>query len=127
MSGIGVTGVRQVALSVRDVDKAKGFYVGILGLTHLFDAGPELSFLDAGGLRIMLAPPEGGADAGKNSTLYYQVDDLDKAHAGAVSQGAEKVDDPHLIANMPDHELWMAFLRDPDGNLVGLLEERRPS
>jgi methylmalonyl-CoA/ethylmalonyl-CoA epimerase len=31
----------------------------------------------------------------------------------------------HLIAKMPDHELWMAFFRDPDGNLLALMSELR--
>ena len=27
------------------------------------------------------------------------------------------------IAKMPDHELWMGFLRDPDENLIGIMAE----
>jgi methylmalonyl-CoA/ethylmalonyl-CoA epimerase len=34
-------------------------------------------------------------------------------------------DEPHLIAKMPDHELWMTFFRDPDRNLHGLMSEVR--
>ena len=32
---------------------------------------------------------------------------------------------PQLAAKMPDHELWTGFVRDPDGNLIGLMEEKR--
>ena len=32
---------------------------------------------------------------------------------------------PQLAAKMHDHELWIGFLRDPDGNLLALMEERR--
>jgi hypothetical protein len=30
---------------------------------------------------------------------------------------------PHFVAKMPGHDLWMAFLRDPDRNLLGLMCE----
>jgi methylmalonyl-CoA/ethylmalonyl-CoA epimerase len=35
------------------------------------------------------------------------------------------VQPPHLVAKMPDHELWMAFLKDPDGNTLALMSEVR--
>jgi methylmalonyl-CoA/ethylmalonyl-CoA epimerase len=37
------------------------------------------------------------------------------------------VDEPHLIARLPDHDLWMAFCKDSEGNLLGLMSEIRPS
>jgi len=73
----------------------------------------------------MLSLPEGGGVVGRNSCVYFVVDDLSAAYSAALEKGADGADGPHLIAKMPDHELWMAFLRDPDGNLVGLMEERR--
>ncbi|MBL8088038.1 MAG: VOC family protein [Chthonomonas sp.] len=115
----------QVALCVADIERAKAFYVDVIGLTHLFDAGPKLCFLDAGGVRIMLSPPEGAGAPGANSVLYYRVADVDQVHSNAVRAGAVDAGAPHKIAQMPDHELWMAFVKDPDGNLVGLMEERR--
>jgi len=42
-----------------------------------------------------------------------------------LARGATGERAPQLTAKMPDHDLWMAFVRDPDGNLVGLMEERR--
>lgn len=30
-----------------------------------------------------------------------------------------------MLAKMPDHELWMAFFRDTEGNLLGLMSEVR--
>lgn len=121
-----ILGVGQVALAVSDVAAAKSFYADVVGLTHLFDAGPDLAFLDAGGLRIMLSKPEGLAEVGRNSVLYYRVASVDRAHTEALAKGAADAGAPHMIAQMPDHELWMGFIRDPDGNLVGLMEERRP-
>lgn len=122
---MNISRVGQIALNVGDMAAAKAFFVDALGLQHLFDAGPGLSFLSAGNVRIMLTLPEGAGVVGMNSCVYFQVEGLEEAYAEAVSKGAAGAGGPHLIAQMPDHELWMAFLRDPDGNLVGLMEERR--
>lgn len=117
--------IRQIALVVRDVDAALVFYRDILGLTFLFSAGADLAFLDAGGVRIMLSTPQGHGPVGTNSVLYFRVSDIDATHSALVARGATNERAPQLTAKMPDHELWIGFLRDPDGNLVGLLEERR--
>jgi predicted enzyme related to lactoylglutathione lyase len=117
--------VRQIALTVSDVAVAKQFYQGILGLTFLFDAGPNLAFLECGSLRIMLSTSQGAGAAGKNSTLYLQTSDAKTAYDAVVTAGAKPERGPQLTAKMPDHELWIGFVRDPDGNLVGLLEEKR--
>lgn len=121
-----VTGIRQIAVTVSDVEVALGFYRDVLGLTFLFSAGPQLAFLDAGGIRLMLSTPQGAGAVGANSTLYFTVSDIAATHAALVARGATSEREPQLSARMPDHELWIGFLRDPDGNLVGLLEERRP-
>jgi catechol 2,3-dioxygenase-like lactoylglutathione lyase family enzyme len=120
-----ISGIRQVAVTVSDIDSALGFYRDVLGLTFLFSAGTDLAFLDAGGVRIMLSTPQGAGAIGANSTLYFKVADIAEAHAAMVTRGATNERAPQLAARMPEHDLWLAFLRDPDGNLVGLLEERR--
>jgi methylmalonyl-CoA/ethylmalonyl-CoA epimerase len=107
------------------VAQAKRFYHEVLGLKLLFDAGPNLSFLAAGSVRIMLTKPEGAGEVGKNSILYFKTADADATFKAVVERGAKPEQAPHLVARMPDHELWMGFVRDPDGNLVGLMEERR--
>ena len=50
---------------------------------------------------------------------------MNATHAAVVSRGAKNERDPQLTAKMPDHELWIGFVRDPDGNLVGLMSEVR--
>ena len=120
-----VSEIRQIAVTVSDVDAALRFYRDVLGLTFLFSAGSDLAFLDAGGIRIMLTTSQGAGSVGANSTLYFKVSDIGATHAALLARGATGEREPQLTARMPDHELWMAFLRDPDGNLVGLLEERR--
>jgi methylmalonyl-CoA/ethylmalonyl-CoA epimerase len=67
-----------------------------------------------------------GAQAGNSSVLYYQVADLPSAFATLSERGVRFEREPHLVAKLPDHELWMAFLRDPDGNLLALMSEVRP-
>jgi catechol 2,3-dioxygenase-like lactoylglutathione lyase family enzyme len=117
--------IRQIALTVSNVDAALGFYRDVLGLTFLFSAGPGLAFLDAGGIRIMLSTPQGAGKVGANSILYFKVSDIVAAYNNLVARGATDERAPQLAAKMPDHELWTGFLRDPDGNLVGIMEEKR--
>lgn len=120
-----ITGIRQIAVTVSNVDDALGFYRDLLGLTSLFRAGPELAFLEVDGIRLMLTTPQCAGTVGANSVIYFSVTDIVATHAAFVGRGATSERVPQLAAKMPDHELWIGFLRDPDGNLVGLLEERR--
>ena len=125
MNSLVVPELGQVALAVRDVALAKRFYVGVLGLRPLFDAGPKLSFLGVGMVRLMLTMPEGAGEAGRNSVLYYRVAGLAEYYRRVVAAGAVPEREPQLAARMPDHELLPAFVRDPGGNLVGLMGGRR--
>jgi predicted enzyme related to lactoylglutathione lyase len=115
----------QVAITVSDVARAIVFYRDVLGLKFLFAAGPNLAFLAAGSVRIMLSTPQGHGEPGKNSVLYFNVNAIADAHAAVLARGATNERSPQLAAKMPDHELWIGFVRDPDGNLVGLMEEKR--
>ena len=117
--------IRQIAITVSDVDAAFAFYHEILGLDLLIRAGPNLAFLDANGVRIMLTTPQGAGAVGANSILYFDVKDIVAVHESMVQKGATSERAPELAAKMPDHDLWTGFLRDPDGNLVGLMEEKR--
>lgn len=122
---VKVSGLRQVAVVVKDVAASLPFYRDVLGLEFLFSPGPQLAFLAAGPVRIMLTTPQGHGSAGHNSILYFLVADVDNAHAAMVARGATGERAPQLTARMEDHDLWIGFLRDPDGNLVGLMEEKR--
>ena len=120
-----VSDIGQIAITVSDIDQAKAFYHGILGLKFLFDAGPNLSFLAAGSVRIMLTTSQGFGTTGTNSILYFKVSNVESAWAAITAAGATPERAPLLTAKMPDHELWIGFVRDPDGNRVGLMEEKR--
>ena len=117
----------QIALTVHDIDAAVAFYRDVLGLTLLFQAPPALAFLRAGDVRLMLTLPEDGpGPAGTASVLYFKVDGIVEVETALRDNGAPFDKGAHCIAVMPDHELWMAFFRDPSGNLLGLMEEKRP-
>jgi len=118
--GLGQVG--QIAIPVTDVERAIVFYRDVLGMRFLFQAPPGLGFFDCGGVRLMLDAPA-AALAGSASVLYYKVPDLHAAHETLLSRGVVFEAEPHLIARMPDHELWMAFFRDPDNNLLALMCE----
>lgn len=121
---ISLSEIGQIAITVRDVSVALPFYRDVLGLKFLFSPGPNLAFLSAGAVRLMLSTPQGAGRVGGNSILYFKVADVAAAHATFVGRGAMNEREPQMAAKLPDHELWLAFLRDPDGNLVGLMEER---
>jgi predicted enzyme related to lactoylglutathione lyase len=115
--------IGQIAITVSDVPKATVFYRDVLGLKFLFAAGPNLAFLAAGSVRIMLSVPEGAGEAGKNSILYFKVADIAAAHAAIVARGAKPASEPRLVAKMPEYELWLSGVRDPEGNIVELMSE----
>lgn len=117
--------IGQIAIPVEDLERAVGFYRDILRLPFLFRAPPGLAFFDCGGVRLMLSRPEGKAAPSRAGLLYYLVTDLPAAHRALLAQGVEFLDDPHLIAKLPDHELWMAFCRDSEGNTLALMSEVR--
>ena len=118
--------IGQIAINVQDTARARAFYRDVLGLRHLFDAGPNLAFFQCGGIRLMLSPASKPEYDHPGSIIYYKVADLAATHAAMVAKGAAFEAAPHLVATMPDHELWMAFLRDSEGNLLALMEEKRP-
>ena len=119
---IALNSIGQIAILVKDVARATEFYRDKLGMKYLFSAG-NLAFFDCGGIRLMLdklEKPETG-----NSIIYFKVLEINEAHQQMTLRGVEFVDKPHLIAKLPDHDLWMTFFRDSEGNLLGLMSEVR--
>ncbi len=121
-SEFGLRQIGQIAVPVSDVERAIAFYRDVLGMRFLFQAPPGLGFFDCGGVRLMLDGPA-EAQAGQSSVIYYKVNDLDAAFERLSDRGVVFEAKPHLIAKLPDHELWMAFFRDPDSNLLALMSE----
>ena len=124
--GFTVSGIGQIAMTVGDLPRAVAFYRDVLGLRFLFEAPPAMVFFDCGGVRLMLSLPEAeGTHAGHqfNSILYYAVDDIHQAAAAIEARGVVFEAAPHLVAKLPHADLWMAFLRDPDGHMLAIMRE----
>ncbi len=114
--------IRQVAVPVRDVDRARAFYRDTLGLPHLFDAPPGLAFFQCGETRLMLSQPEGAETAG-GPMLYYAVPSARDAEAALAAEGLAFEQAAHHIATVGGKQVWLAIARDGEGNLIGLMSE----
>lgn len=115
--------IGQASITVHDLEKAVAFYRDTLGMPFLFQAPPKMAFFDCGGLRLMLTVPEKAEFDHPSSIFYFKVDDIQAVAQTLQSRGAEFETPPHMIAAMPDHDLWMAFFRDPDRNVLALMSE----
>jgi methylmalonyl-CoA/ethylmalonyl-CoA epimerase len=116
--------IGQIALTVTSADRAQAFYRDTLGIRELFRFG-DLVFFDCDGVRLML---EGSKKEKLDKTggpIYFRVTGIEAMFAQLRAGGVVFVDTPHKVARMPDHELWMCFFNDPDGNLLALMEEKR--
>ena len=122
---LSLSRIGQISVTVHDLDRAVAFYRDVLGMKFLFQAPPKLAFFDCGGIRLMLSLPEEAEFDHPGSILYYQVDDIQATWKSLSGHGADLRGEPHLLARMPDHELWMAFFRDTEGNTLALMSEVR--
>jgi len=120
---IGVNSIGQIAIAVSDIKRSVEFYRDKLGLKMLFEVPPNLAFFESGTTRLMLTTPQGDARDHNTSVIYYRVNDIVLATKELKNRGVSFVHDPALTAKMPDHELWIGFVRDPDENLVGIMAE----
>ncbi len=119
----GLSTIGQIGITVHDVERAVAFYRDQVGLRFLFRA-PNAAFFDCDGIRLMLGQDQ---PESFSSVIYYRVDDIHSATEALKTRGVIFEREPHLVARMADHHLWMAFFRDPDGNTLGLMSEmKRP-
>jgi methylmalonyl-CoA/ethylmalonyl-CoA epimerase len=123
-SGINITQIGQIAINVHDTNRAVEFYRDTLGLKLLFTAG-RLAFFDCGGVRLMLTPPERPEFNHPASILYFKVADIQAAHSRLVECKVKPDSEPHIVARMPDHDLWLAEFRDSEGNIMAFMSEVR--
>ena len=119
--GLGQIG--QIAITVRDLPGAVAFYRDVLGLPFLFEAPPHLAFFDCSGVRLMLTLPEKPEFDHPASIIYFKVRNIHETSAILKARGVPFDSEPHLIAKLANHDLWMAFLRDPERNLIGVMSE----
>jgi catechol 2,3-dioxygenase-like lactoylglutathione lyase family enzyme len=118
---MGLATIGQIALTVTDVERAVAFYRDVLELKLLFQV-PNMGFFDCDGIRLMLSGSENPGEH-YGSVIYFKVPDIQQAHASLTARGLSFEGAPHMIARMSNHELWMAFFRDPDRNLLALMSE----
>ena len=123
-SGFSITRIGQIYVSVQDLARATRFYRDTLGMTFLFEV-PGMAVLDCGGVRLMLATPEGNTDVGRATIIYYQVDDIHGAYETLQGRGVRFEREPHFLAKLASGDLWMTFLKDSEDNTVGLMSEIR--
>ena len=124
-SDLAEASIGQIALIVHDVERAVAFYRDALGLRFLFQPGPSMAFFDCGGVRLYLGTPERPEHDHPSSILYFKVADIQAAHATLAGRGVTFEGEPHLVARLPDHDLWLAFFHDSEGNLLALMSEVR--
>jgi predicted enzyme related to lactoylglutathione lyase len=114
--------IAQIAVPVKDLDRATAFYTDVLGL-RLWLEVQEMSFFECGGTRLMLSATRGDY-AQHSSIIYYQVADIDAMYSAMLARGVSFVQKPHMVANMGTHELWMAFFKDTEDNTLALTCEK---
>jgi catechol 2,3-dioxygenase-like lactoylglutathione lyase family enzyme len=121
---VGISKLGQIAMPVDDVARATAFYRDLLGMKFLFDA-PGMAFFDLSGVRLMLTVPEKPEFRPMASILYYVVGDIEGMHAALSKQDVKFEAPPHAVHKTPQMELWMAFLKDSEGNLLALMSEKK--
>ncbi|MGA9393534.1 MAG: VOC family protein [Candidatus Sulfotelmatobacter sp.] len=122
-TGVGITHLGQIAINAKDLERATGFYQDSLGLKLLFKAPGGLAFFECGGVRLMLDRAEKPEFDHPSSILYFAVPDIQGAYRKLKGSGVHFEDEPHMIARMPTHDLWMTFFHDTEGNLLALMSE----
>jgi methylmalonyl-CoA/ethylmalonyl-CoA epimerase len=119
---LSLSRIGQIAIVVKDVERATAFYRDTLGMRFLFEF-PGLAFFDCDGVRLMLSRAEKKEFDHPSSILYFRVSDIQSAYETLRSRNVAFADEPHIIARMPDHDLWMTFFHDPDDNVFALMAE----
>jgi predicted enzyme related to lactoylglutathione lyase len=115
--------IGQIFVNVKDLDRAIAFYRDILGMTFLFQAPPNMAFFDCGGIRLMLGVADRPDLDHPASIIYYKVANIERVYKTFKARGVEFIVKPHLVAPMPDYDLWLADFKDSEGNFLALMSE----
>lgn len=120
----GLSAIGQIALTVRDVERATAFYRDKLGVKFLFSA-PAMAFFECGGVRLLLGAAESEDDPRRSSILYFRVGDIEAAREELGERGVEFEREPEKVHETEAYELWLAFFHDGEGNTHALMSEVR--
>ena len=120
---LALTQIGQISVTIHDLARAVAFYRDTLGMRHLFSAG-TMAFFDCGGVRLMLALPEKPEFDHPSSILYFKVDAIEATAETLAARGVSFEARPHLVAQLPTHDLWLGFFRDSENNLLALMCEK---
>ena len=122
MADAALKRIVQIALPTQNLEAAKVFYTEKLGLPLLFEAG-AMAFFDAGGVRLLLGPPEAPDKAVAGGAVYFEPADLPASRTALEEKGVEFLGPGQTVQKTEHSELQIHFFRDPDGNLLGLMGE----
>ena len=115
--------IGQIFVNVKDLERAISFYRETLGMNFLFQAPPSMAFFDCEGIRLMLGVPDRPDLDHPASIIYYKVADIQATHETLKSRGVKFILEPHLVAKMPDYDLWLADFYDSEDNVLALMSE----
>ncbi|HUF28874.1 MAG TPA: VOC family protein [Gemmatimonadaceae bacterium] len=121
-STFALSRIGQIHVTVEDLARAVRFYRETLGVRFLFEV-PGMAFFDCDGVRLMLGVAERSGDARHASILYFRVGDIHQTHRTLADRGVRFEGEPHLVAKLEDHDLWMAFFRDSENNMMAVMSE----
>jgi len=81
-----------------------------------------MAFFQCGSIRLMIGLAEKPVTPA-GTILYFRVAEIQAVAAALKASGVEFVQEPQFVAKMPDHDLWIGFLKDPSENTLGLMSE----
>lgn len=119
---VGINQIGQISVNVHDLDKAVAFYRDVLGMNFIFQTN-GMAFFDVGGIRLMLGIATSPEFDHPSSVIYYKVDDIHTMHQHLIDKGVTFEQNPHSVGQTPTHDIWMAFFRDVDNNLLAITSE----
>ena len=119
---MNLTQIGQISLTVNNVDTAEHFYETTLGLQKLYRFD-HFVFFNCDGVRLFITEPEEGDFSPESSILYFKTSDMAAAVYELETKEVSFIQEPHLVSEMEDHDLWMAFFEDPAGNTLALMHE----
>lgn len=115
---LGIKGMLQVAIAAGDAPKLSAFYRDTLGLSVLFEVS-GMSFLNAGGVRLMIGPAQGAKPGDK--ILYFEPEDFAAAEKTLEARGVKFGHAANVLQRDGGRELALRPFKDPEGNDLALM------